>query len=297
MHKPPELYNLIENFCMGARRIELFGNRKNLRPGWLTVGIEVGEASVPDGEGSVPAQAYDKAAFDAHFAVSQGSNLVPTTAEVDSLRPRSPGSTSRSASAAANNSFPPGVKSNPQGIGRHTNRAGIPSASQTLEFERLQQQFQQSVYMRTQMELQERQRMEMMQQQQQQAMLLQQQQQQQQAMMMAAMGMGMQMPMGMSGMGMGNMASMGMGMGAPMGMGMGMQQMGFPMNGMQQLDPMAGMGMGMGMQPQMQMPGNNGPQYSLQGSMSPPPQQQMGSFPANGYSQQQQAFNPNQQFY
>lgn len=40
--KPPELYSLIENFCQGTRRIELFGTNDNLRPGWLTVGLSVG---------------------------------------------------------------------------------------------------------------------------------------------------------------------------------------------------------------------------------------------------------------
>lgn len=48
MHsKPPELYTLIENFCQGTRRIELFGTNDNLRPGWLTVGQSLG----PDAPG------------------------------------------------------------------------------------------------------------------------------------------------------------------------------------------------------------------------------------------------------
>lgn len=43
MHsKPPELYSIIENFCQGTRRIELFGTNANLRPGWLTVGLSLG---------------------------------------------------------------------------------------------------------------------------------------------------------------------------------------------------------------------------------------------------------------
>ncbi|EPQ30636.1 uncharacterized protein PFL1_01537 [Pseudozyma flocculosa PF-1] len=40
--KPPEMYRLIENFCLGTRRLELFGRNRNLRRGWLTVGLEVG---------------------------------------------------------------------------------------------------------------------------------------------------------------------------------------------------------------------------------------------------------------
>ncbi|CAD6974166.1 unnamed protein product [Tilletia controversa] len=40
--KPQEMYSLIENFCSGTRRLELFGTNRNLRRGWLTVGLEVG---------------------------------------------------------------------------------------------------------------------------------------------------------------------------------------------------------------------------------------------------------------
>lgn len=38
--KPPEMYALIESFCLGARRLELFGRRRpghQLRTGWVTV--------------------------------------------------------------------------------------------------------------------------------------------------------------------------------------------------------------------------------------------------------------------
>ena len=37
-HKPEELFNIIENFCMGRRRLEIFGSDSSMRPGWLTVG-------------------------------------------------------------------------------------------------------------------------------------------------------------------------------------------------------------------------------------------------------------------
>jgi mRNA (2'-O-methyladenosine-N6-)-methyltransferase len=37
-HKPEELFNIIENFCMGRRRLEIFGSDYSMRPGWLTVG-------------------------------------------------------------------------------------------------------------------------------------------------------------------------------------------------------------------------------------------------------------------
>jgi mRNA m6A methyltransferase non-catalytic subunit len=34
--KPPELYQLVENFCLGTRRLELFGRAASVRRGWVT---------------------------------------------------------------------------------------------------------------------------------------------------------------------------------------------------------------------------------------------------------------------
>lgn len=42
--KPPEMYTLIENFCLGVRRLEIFGRARTLRKGWVTVLAE-GEES------------------------------------------------------------------------------------------------------------------------------------------------------------------------------------------------------------------------------------------------------------
>lgn len=36
--KPEELYDVIERFCLGRRRLELFGEIHNIREGWLTIG-------------------------------------------------------------------------------------------------------------------------------------------------------------------------------------------------------------------------------------------------------------------
>lgn len=38
LRKPPELHALIENFCLGTRRLEIFGRASSLRRGWVTVG-------------------------------------------------------------------------------------------------------------------------------------------------------------------------------------------------------------------------------------------------------------------
>ncbi|WFD19569.1 mRNA (2'-O-methyladenosine-N(6)-)-methyltransferase [Malassezia caprae] len=39
--KPDELYAMIEKMCPGGRKVELFGRRHNVRPGWLTLGNQL----------------------------------------------------------------------------------------------------------------------------------------------------------------------------------------------------------------------------------------------------------------
>lgn len=39
--KPEELYAIIEHFALGRRRLELFGEDHNVRPGWVTVGLSL----------------------------------------------------------------------------------------------------------------------------------------------------------------------------------------------------------------------------------------------------------------
>lgn len=123
--KPPELYQIIENFCLGTRRLELFGRNRNLRRGWLTVGLEVGSDAPGWPKGGkvelpragmavleelgvderlrdhlerlkVP-RPYDKVEYDSNFGVDRPgcdlrdrSNLVPYVEEIDMLRPKSP---------------------------------------------------------------------------------------------------------------------------------------------------------------------------------------------------------------
>jgi mRNA (2'-O-methyladenosine-N6-)-methyltransferase len=47
MRKPPEMYTLIENFCLGLRRLELFARARSLRRGWVSVLAEGEESHVP----------------------------------------------------------------------------------------------------------------------------------------------------------------------------------------------------------------------------------------------------------
>jgi N6-adenosine-specific RNA methylase IME4 len=85
--KPEELYRIIERFCLGRKRIELFGEDRNKRPGWLTLGKSlsnsnfnlekynnffVGNIAYPE------AQGYE------------GGRYVGSTPEIEARRPRSP---------------------------------------------------------------------------------------------------------------------------------------------------------------------------------------------------------------
>lgn len=63
--KPPELQSLVENFCLGTRRLHLYGSPRALRRGWLTVSAVPGEPTFSsrsevrpvEGEGSDEEQA------------------------------------------------------------------------------------------------------------------------------------------------------------------------------------------------------------------------------------------------
>ena len=94
--KPPELYTIIENFCLGSRRLELFGSARNCRRGWLTIGTDVApppSVKLEDATETLDAEAeaaaewlrprpYVKEVYDAFFDTSsdgQGIVAVPNT--------------------------------------------------------------------------------------------------------------------------------------------------------------------------------------------------------------------------
>ncbi|KIY72967.1 MT-A70-domain-containing protein [Cylindrobasidium torrendii FP15055 ss-10] len=94
--KPPEMYSLIENFCMGTRRLEIFGKLgSSLRRGWVTAiagdNVPQTQFSVegPDGGTASP---FEREQWDAGLKALSGGGkcVVPTTQEIDNLRPKSP---------------------------------------------------------------------------------------------------------------------------------------------------------------------------------------------------------------
>jgi len=75
--KPEELYHIIEHFCLGRRRLELFGEDHNIRPGWLTVGSGLSSSN------------FDAATYASYFS-EQNGYLLGSTSEIEALRPKSP---------------------------------------------------------------------------------------------------------------------------------------------------------------------------------------------------------------
>ncbi|KAL0581951.1 methyltransferase [Marasmius crinis-equi] len=48
--KPDEAYGLIERMCPGGRKVEIFGRKHNTRPGWLTLGNQLGPDQIYEEE-------------------------------------------------------------------------------------------------------------------------------------------------------------------------------------------------------------------------------------------------------
>lgn len=105
--KPPEMYTLVENFCLGTRRLEIFGRaRSSLRRGWVTALIDGDEQRVnvdemaADAEGGDGAIKWEKESWEAGIRELAGMDtsgsgmsvkaVVPITPEIDALRPKSP---------------------------------------------------------------------------------------------------------------------------------------------------------------------------------------------------------------
>ncbi|KAF9534361.1 MT-A70-domain-containing protein [Crepidotus variabilis] len=44
--KPDEIYGIIERLCPGGRKVEIFGRKHNIRPGWLTLGNQLGRDKI-----------------------------------------------------------------------------------------------------------------------------------------------------------------------------------------------------------------------------------------------------------
>lgn len=77
IEKPEEIFHIMEHFCLGRRRLHLFGNDSTIRPGWLTLGSELTSSN------------YHRENYLAYFQKDEDL-LLGTKEEIENLRPKTP---------------------------------------------------------------------------------------------------------------------------------------------------------------------------------------------------------------
>lgn len=76
--KPQEIFHIIEHFCLGRRRLYLFGRDNTVRPGWITVGPDLGGSN------------FDKEQYKSLFDITTNTNLTGSSERIELLRPKTP---------------------------------------------------------------------------------------------------------------------------------------------------------------------------------------------------------------
>lgn len=82
LDKPEELYEIIERFCLGRRRLELFANDKVIRKGWLKLGKDIQNSNFS-------LETYSKW-FEGDIRLDGfvGGTLLGSTPDIENLRPK-----------------------------------------------------------------------------------------------------------------------------------------------------------------------------------------------------------------
>ncbi|KAJ8023053.1 N6-adenosine-methyltransferase non-catalytic subunit [Holothuria leucospilota] len=78
LEKPEEIFHIMEHFCLGRRRLHIFGQDHTVRPGWLTIGPQLTNSN------------YSKETHKAFFSKTPNDYLTGCTDEIERLRPKSP---------------------------------------------------------------------------------------------------------------------------------------------------------------------------------------------------------------
>lgn len=76
LEKPVEIFHIIEHFCLGRRRLHIFGRDSTIRPGWLTLGPELTNTN------------FNSDLYNSYFTAS--SLTTSCTERIEALRPKSP---------------------------------------------------------------------------------------------------------------------------------------------------------------------------------------------------------------
>ncbi|XP_071952201.1 N(6)-adenosine-methyltransferase non-catalytic subunit METTL14-like [Antedon mediterranea] len=75
LEKPEEIFHIMEHFCLGQRRLHLFGTDHTIRPGWLTVGPKLSNTNFKP---------------DTYRNYFTETIVTGCTDEIERLRPKSP---------------------------------------------------------------------------------------------------------------------------------------------------------------------------------------------------------------
>ena len=109
MEKPEEIFHIIEHFCLGRRRLHLFGTDTTIRPGWLTVGPNLSSSN------------FHKETYASLFEGENGT-LLKYDEEIDVLRPKTPPLKSRPGGGRGGGGLGGGRGGRGGGMGRGVNR-------------------------------------------------------------------------------------------------------------------------------------------------------------------------------
>ncbi|KAK3586085.1 hypothetical protein CHS0354_033207 [Potamilus streckersoni] len=86
--KPVEIFHIIEHFCLGRRRLHIFGRDSTIRPGWLTVGPGLTSSN------------FDAKVYNSYFNKDPDGCLTGCSEEIERLRPKSPTPKNKQSGAA-----------------------------------------------------------------------------------------------------------------------------------------------------------------------------------------------------
>ncbi|XP_064473231.1 N6-adenosine-methyltransferase non-catalytic subunit-like [Ornithodoros turicata] len=78
IEKPEEIFHIIEHFCLGRRRLHVFGRDTCIRPGWLTLGPDLTNSN------------FSSEVYNSYFNKAANDYLTGCTERIEALRPKSP---------------------------------------------------------------------------------------------------------------------------------------------------------------------------------------------------------------
>jgi mRNA (2'-O-methyladenosine-N6-)-methyltransferase len=78
IEKPDEIFHIIEHFCLGRRRLNVFGRDSTIRPGWLLIGPGLTNSN------------FNSETYSSYFNSGPNDYLTGCTDRIESLRPKSP---------------------------------------------------------------------------------------------------------------------------------------------------------------------------------------------------------------